>query len=126
MNSQATLECMQKMKLDGMAASYEAIIHLPADAHPDTHECIATLVDAELQSRSHKKTNMLLRLSRLRYQSSIQDIIYSDERNLYKQTVSREENFLRVLPLPVRFYRSCLLKYIHQKKLLPGFNCGRL
>lgn len=89
MNTQATLECMQKMKLDGMAGSYQAIIELPADAHPDTHECIATLVDAELQSRAHKRTNMLIRLSRLRYRTSIQDIIYSDNRNLSKQTIAK-------------------------------------
>jgi DNA replication protein DnaC len=89
MNTQATLECMQKMKMDGMAASYHAILELPADAHPDTHECIATLVDAELQSRAHKRTNMLIRLSKLRYRTSIQDILYSAERNLSKQTIAR-------------------------------------
>lgn len=65
MNNQATLDCMQKMKLEGMANSYKAIIDLPADQHPTTHECIATLVDAELHNRAHKKTNMLLRLSKL-------------------------------------------------------------
>lgn len=89
MNNQATLECMQKMKLDGMAASYQAIIELPADAHPNTHECIATMVDAELQSRAHKKTNMLIRLSKLRYRTSIQDITYTDDRNLSKQTIAK-------------------------------------
>ena len=88
MNTQATLECMKKMKLDGMAASYHAITELPADAHPDTHECIATLIDAELQSRAHKRTNMLIRLSKLRYRSSLQDIIYNQNRGLSKQTIA--------------------------------------
>lgn len=89
MNNQATLECMQKMKLDGMAASYKAVIELPADKHPETHECIATLVDAELQSRAHKRTNMLIRLSKLRYRSSLHDIIYNENRNLSKQTLAQ-------------------------------------
>lgn len=89
MNNQATLECMQKMKLDGMAASYKTIIDLPADKHPVTHECIATLIDAELQNRAHKRTNMLIRLSKLRYRSSIHDITYKEQRNLSKKTMAQ-------------------------------------
>jgi hypothetical protein len=57
---------MQKKKLLGMASSYEAILDLPMDKHPDTHDCIATLVDSELQNRVHRRTQMLLRLSKLR------------------------------------------------------------
>jgi DNA replication protein DnaC len=89
MNTQATLDCMQKMKLDGMAATYKAVIDLPADKHPDTHECIATLIDAELQNRAYKRTNMLIRLSKLRYRSSIHDITYNEDRNLSKQTLAK-------------------------------------
>ena len=89
MNVQATLQCMQKMKLDGMASSYEAIIDLPADKQPDSNECIATLVDAELQSRAHKRTNMLIRLSKLRYRASLHDIIYKKERGLDKKVVAK-------------------------------------
>ena len=89
MNTQATLDLMQKMKLEGMAASYQAIINLPADKHPITHECIATLIDAELQTRAHKKTNMLIRLSKLRYRCSMHDIIYKEQRNLSKQTMAQ-------------------------------------
>jgi len=89
MNTQATLQCMQKMKLAGMAACYKGITDLPADQQPHTHECIATLVDAELQNRAHKKTTMLLRLSKLRYRASVQDIICSPERNLSKSTLAK-------------------------------------
>ena len=89
MNPQATLHQMQKMKLSGMASSYEAILDLPMDKHPDTHNCIATLVDAELQNRAHRRTQMLLRLSKLRYRTSIQDIIYKPERNLKKEVIAQ-------------------------------------
>jgi DNA replication protein DnaC len=89
MNTQATLQQMQKMKLLGMASSYEAILGLPMDKHPDTHECIATLVDAELQNRAHRRTQMLLRLSKLRYRTTLQDIIYKPERNLKKETIAQ-------------------------------------
>jgi DNA replication protein DnaC len=89
MNPQATLHQMQKMKLSGMASSYEAILDLPMDKHPDTHNCIATLVDAELQNRAHRRTQMLLRLSKLRYRTSIHDIIYKPERNLKKEVIAQ-------------------------------------
>lgn len=89
MNTQATVERMLKMKLDGMAASYKNIADLPIDKQPDTHQCIATLVDAELQNRAHKKTSMLLRLSKLRYRVVIQDVICSNERNLPKELIAK-------------------------------------
>jgi len=89
MNTKATLNLMQKMKLTGMASSYEAILDLPLDKHPDTHECIATIIDAELQNRAHRRTQMLLRLSKLRYQSSLQDMIYKPERNLKKEVIAQ-------------------------------------
>jgi len=88
MNVQATLQSMHQMKLAGMANSYQAISELPVNKQPTTHECIATLVDAELQSRAHKRTNMLVRLSKLRYKSSIHDIIYNEQRNLSAQTIA--------------------------------------
>ena len=89
MNTQATLHLMQKMKLLGMASSYEAILDLPLDKHPDTHDCIGTLVDAELQNRAHRRTQMLLRLSKLRYRTSLQDIIYKPERKLKKELIAQ-------------------------------------
>ena len=52
------------MKLEGMATSYKAISELPIDKQPDIHQCVATIVDAEIQSKSTKRTNMLIRLSR--------------------------------------------------------------
>ena len=89
MNTQATLHLMQKMKLLGMASTYEAILDLPLDKHPDTHDCIGTLVDAELQNRAHRRTQMLLRFSKLRYRTSLQDIIYKPERKLRKEVIAQ-------------------------------------
>lgn len=89
MNTQATLQLMHKMKLSGMASTYDSILELPLDKHPDTHDCIATLVDAELQNRAHKRTQMLLRLSKLRYRASLQDIIYKPERKLKKEVIAQ-------------------------------------
>ena len=89
MNNQATLQLMQKMKLTGMADSYQAILDLPISKQPDTHQCIATMVDAEIQNRSHKRTQMLLRLSKLRYPASLQEISYKKNRNLEKEQIAK-------------------------------------
>jgi len=89
MNTSNTAQLMHKLKLDGMANSYEAICELPIDKQPDTHQCLATLTDAEVQSRSTKRTNMLSRLSKLRYKASLHDIKYSSQRNITKQQVAK-------------------------------------
>ncbi len=81
----ATLEIMKQLKLDGMASAYEAALNLPVNQQPDTHEMLATLVDAEQQNRAHKRMKMYIRLSKLRYQATIQDIDCSETRNLSKE-----------------------------------------
>lgn len=80
----ATLQTFRQLKLHGMADSYESALQLPVNKQPDTHELIATLTDAEQQYRSKKKMDMYLRLSKLRYPATIQDIYCNDKRNLSK------------------------------------------
>lgn len=88
MNTQASIQQMQTMKLTGMADAYQAITQLPIDKQPQSHECIATLLDAEQQHRTFKRTNMYVRLSKLRYQANIKDISYESSRNLDKHTIA--------------------------------------
>jgi DNA replication protein DnaC len=85
------------MKLTGMKEAYKAISELPANKQPDTHQCIATLLDAELQMRNFKTTNLYLRLSRLKYSASINDIAYDEERNLDKNSIAAliDMNFVK-------------------------------
>jgi DNA replication protein DnaC len=85
------------MKLTGMKEAYKAISELPANKQPDTHQCIATLLDAELQMRNFKTTNLYLRLSRLKYSASINDIAYDDDRNLDKNSIAAliDMNFVK-------------------------------
>ena len=88
MDTSTTLQMMHKLKLDGMADSYQAICDLPVDKQPHTHECLATLIDAEVQSRATKRTSMLTRLSKLRYKATLHDIKYDSKRNLTKQQMA--------------------------------------
>ena len=84
----ASLETMKQMKLTGMADAYQAILGLPVNQHPEAHEMLARLIDAEQQHRSHKRMQMFLRLSKLRYQATIQDIDCSESRNLSKEKLA--------------------------------------
>lgn len=76
MNTQATLQQMQKLNLSGMASAYQGILNLPADAHPDTHQCLATVIDAEWQHRNFTKSQMLLKLSKLRHKANLQYFLF--------------------------------------------------
>lgn len=80
----ATLQSMRLMKLQGMASSYEASLQLPIHQQPDVHDLVATLIDAEQQYRDQKKMDMYIRLSKLRYPATIQDIRCTESRNLSK------------------------------------------
>ena len=81
----ASLESMKQMKLQGMANTYESMLVLPVNKQPDAHQMIATLLESEQQHRHHKRMKMLLRLSKLRYAATIQDIDCSKRRNLSQE-----------------------------------------
>lgn len=81
----ASLQILRQMKLEGMAGAYEGILSMPINQQPEAHELLARLAQAEQQHRSHKKMQMYLRLSKMRYQATMQDIDTSDNRNLTKE-----------------------------------------
>ncbi len=79
---------MKRLKLQGMAAAYEAILALPLNQHPTAHEMIAVLIDAETQSKSQRRTELFLRTSKLRYRATLSEVQCSEQRNLDTQTIS--------------------------------------
>jgi DNA replication protein DnaC len=87
MNTTATLEQLKDLKLLGMARSYEAILQLPVNKHPEGHALVAQLIDAERQNRTQYKTMLYLKLSRLRYAASLEELSFSQQRNLPKEQV---------------------------------------
>lgn len=68
-----------------MATQYEGILSLAAHDQPDAHSLIAQLTQAELQARIHQKTAMLLKLSKLRFNSTLEEIKCSTSRNLFPE-----------------------------------------
>lgn len=88
MNIAENLELLKQLRLNGMSKSYEAISVMPVNKQPDGHELIATLLHAEIQHRQFQRTEMLLRMGKLRYHATMEQIICSEQRNLTKQQIA--------------------------------------
>lgn len=85
MNTSATLEQLKDLKLLGMARSYEAVLQMPVNQQPQGHVLIAQLAEAERQNRTLYKTQLYLKLSKLRYPALLEELSYGKERNLDKE-----------------------------------------
>jgi DNA replication protein DnaC len=89
MNTTATLQQLKDLHLLGMARSYESVLQLPVHQHPEGHVLIAQLTDAERQTRTQYRTQLYLKLSRLRYAASLEEISFSKERSLPKDQIAQ-------------------------------------
>lgn len=85
MNSQHTLEQFKELKLYGMANCYETQLNMPAEKQPDAHTLAAMLAEAEALNRVHQRTNLYLRLAKLRYAVLPEQIHCTSDRNLSKE-----------------------------------------
>ena len=110
MNNQVTIAQLQQMKLKGMAEYYHSMETLSPENRPTLDLFMAKMVEAEIQYRNRKRTEMYLRTSRLRYNTVMEDVICSEERNLTRQTlqeladcdfIPRAQNLLITRFLPV-------------------------
>jgi DNA replication protein DnaC len=87
MNVQATIDQLERMKLHGMAGVYKAVSGSLTHEQPGLDQFMARLAEAEQQDRQQKKTIMYLKTSKLRYNTSLQEVICSSERNISKDEV---------------------------------------
>ena len=67
-----------------MAECYKALQTMPVNEWPTLDQFIARLAEAERQYRNQRRTEMYLKTSRLRYNTVLEDVICSEERNLSK------------------------------------------
>jgi DNA replication protein DnaC len=88
MNTQNTLDQLNQLKLKGMAQAYQGLMTMPVHDQLTLHQAIARLAEAELQSRAEQKTQMYLRLSKLRYNALIEQVHCSGTRNLTREQLS--------------------------------------
>lgn len=68
-----------------MAKRYEAILKLPVDKQPDPATIIGLLLEAETNYRVHHRTQLYLRLSKLRYNATPEQINCTPGRGLTKE-----------------------------------------
>lgn len=88
MNQQTTLEQLQELKLTGMAKRYEAIMKQPVHQQPEPHTLIGLLTEAEAGYRVHQRTQLYLRLSKLRYNATPEQINCTPGRGISKEILS--------------------------------------
>ncbi len=89
MNTQATLQQLRSLKLNGMASSYEAMLRLPLDQQPHADQLLAQLVESESLHRQHHRTLAAIKAAKFRYQAAIEEIQYLPERNLDRNLMLR-------------------------------------
>ena len=89
MNTEQTLQQLRTLKLQGMATTYKAITDLPAHQQPEAHLVVAQLTESEMHHRQDAKMKFLVRISKLRYEATLEQIICSDKRNISKEQISK-------------------------------------
>lgn len=87
MNTQETLAQLKTLRLSGMSQSYQAILRLPVHQQPEAHDLLAQLVDAENLHRTNKRTQLYLKNSKLRYAAMMEQLAFSDQRQLTKNQI---------------------------------------
>lgn len=86
-DKQATLFHMEQLKLSGMADAYRSSVDQPLHELPSAHELVASLVESERMYRCAQRTQMYLKLSKLRYNAVLEQIECSAQRNLSRQQI---------------------------------------
>jgi DNA replication protein DnaC len=89
MNQQQTIERMKNMRLMGMAQTHHNNVQNQLCQDYTTDQYLALLVDQEWEYRHNRKMNTLLKNARFRNQAAIEDIDYSAQRGLDKNTFDR-------------------------------------
>lgn len=89
MNTQATINQLQALRLVGMADSYQVCCQQPIDQQPDAHQLIALLAEREAEARSQRRTRLYLKMSKLRYTATLQEVHCSAARNLSRDHINQ-------------------------------------
>ncbi len=82
MNTQATIDQLRQLKLEGMANAYEGALSLPLKEQLPANHLLARLTEAEQQYRVQKKTLLYLQQSKLRYNAIMEQVHCNTSRNL--------------------------------------------
>lgn len=97
MNNEATLEKMNQMKLYGMVRAFKTTLETGMNHKFTTDELLAHMIDAEWDDRYNRKLERLIRVAKFRYQATFEQIDFTLNRNLDKNTILRfsDGNWIR-------------------------------
>lgn len=87
MSAQDTIDRLGDLKLYGMAEKYRALQAVPIHLRPTLDEFMSGLVEAERLHRAERRTNGLIKASKMRYNAHIEDIKCTADRNLTKDSL---------------------------------------
>jgi DNA replication protein DnaC len=85
MNTESTVEQMQHLKLFGMSKLYKAVLDQPSHQQPEAHTLLGMLTDAETQYRLSQRTQLYLRLSKLRYSTVPEQVNTTSGRGITRE-----------------------------------------
>jgi DNA replication protein DnaC len=89
MNNQSTLEKMKELKLWGMQRAFAACLQTGEYAHVTADELLTALVEAEYDFRQTIRIKGAIKKAKFRYPASIEEINFSQNRNLNKNNFKR-------------------------------------
>ena len=89
MNNQTTIEKMKQMRLGGMAEMHYTNINSNINLEYTIDQYVSMLVDQEWENRQNRKIKNLINNARFRYPATVQDVDYSANRQLDKNTFER-------------------------------------
>lgn len=89
MNTNATIEKMQKMRLNGMKRAYESSFETRNQDTFTNDEFIAWLIESEDNGRNNSRTERLLKNAKFHYQASLEQISYTNDRNIDRNLLAR-------------------------------------
>ena len=89
MNNQNTIEKMTQMRLSGMAQMHHTNTSSNINLEYTIDQYVSMLVDQEWENRQNRRMRNLIKNARFRYPATVQDIDYSANRQLDKNTFER-------------------------------------
>lgn len=81
MTTEDTLALLNRLKLDGMAQTFQSMITLGVHQRPGLEQAVARLAQAETLSRQDKRTTYYLSQAKLRYNAHLEQIQCGPARN---------------------------------------------
>ncbi len=88
-NNNASISKMTEMRLYGMAAAFENILENNQKMNLTVDEAVTYLVDSEWDDKHNRRLDRLISGARFRYKASLDELDFSDGRNLDKNMILR-------------------------------------